>query len=59
MATAYVSVKYKYRKAASFGSWASTSWSGIVNQKSETIVMQLIKDKHKGCEVTLVELKWK
>ena len=59
MSTAYVSVKYKYRKIGSSGSWASTSWSGIVSQKSETIAMQLIRDKHKGCDVTLLKMDWK
>jgi hypothetical protein len=59
MATAYVSVKFKYRKAGSSGPWTSTSWSGIVKQKIDTIAMQMIRDKHKGCEVMLVEMKWK
>jgi len=59
MATAYVSTKYKYRKIGSSGSWSSTSWSGIVKQQSETIVIQLLRDKHKGCEVMLMDMKWK
>lgn len=58
MPSARFSVKYSYgmpdknvRNHASF--------SGAVNGKSEALVMQKLKDKHKGCEVALKELKWK
>ncbi len=58
MAIIYFAVQYKYRKVGS-PSWTSTRFSGSVKQQSETLVMQLLRDKHKGSEVTLTELKWK
>lgn len=58
MAIIYFSVKYKHRKAGT-SSWASSSFSGSVKQQSETLVMQMLQDKHKGSDVVLVELKWK
>lgn len=58
MAIIYFSVKYKYRKTGA-SSWLPSSFSGSVKQQSETLVMQMLQDKHKGSEVALVELKWK
>jgi len=28
-------------------------------QESETLVMQKLRDKHKGCEIELKSIKWK
>lgn len=36
-----------------------TSMSGTVASKSETLVMQKIRDRHKGKEIVLKEIKWK
>lgn len=58
MASAYVQVKYKYRKIGSTG-WTSTGWAGNVQHESESLVMQKLREKHNGCEVQLVEIKWK
>ncbi len=38
MASAYVQVKYKYRKTGKAG-WTSTGWAGNVQQESESLVM--------------------
>ena len=54
----YVNVNFKYRKVGSL-SWSHASWAGNVNQKSEIIVMQKLRDQHKGCEVELIAIKWK
>lgn len=51
-------VKYKYRKPGS-NSWTHASTSISVNQPSETLVMQKLRDKHKGYDVELIELKFK
>ena len=58
MASPYVQVQYRYRKIGS-SSWTSTSWSGSMAQESETLVMQKLRDKHKGCEIELKSIKWK
>ena len=41
------------------GSKTGSSMSGNVASKSEALVMQMIRDRHKGKEITLVEIKWK
>jgi hypothetical protein len=54
----HFSVKYKYRRTDS-KVWTSTTFSGILVQQSETILMQKLREKHKGCEVELTEVKWR
>lgn len=56
--SAYVDVRYKHRKIGTT-SWSSTGWAGHVNSQSETLVMQLLWDKHRGHEVELISMKWK
>ena len=58
MAIINFSVQYKYRKSGA-ATWTSSSFSGSVKQQSETLAMQMLRNKHKGSEVVLVELKWK
>ena len=58
MATPYVNVNYKDRKAGS-ATWNHASWAGNVTQQSETIVMQKLRDQHKACDVELTAIKWK
>ncbi len=58
MARPYFQVKYKYIKSGKT-TGTSTSLSGHVNQQSEQMVMQKLRDKHKGCDIQLIELKWK
>jgi hypothetical protein len=50
-------VKYRYRKQGT-NPWSNTSISFTVNHESETLVMQKLRDKHKGCEVEMKEIKW-
>jgi hypothetical protein len=52
------SVRYKYRREGS-GSWISTTLTLQIRQQSETLVMQKVRDKHRGCEIELIEIKWK
>jgi hypothetical protein len=58
MAKPFASVKYRYRKVGSSG-WIFASWTGNVSSQSEQIVMQELRKKRSGCEVELVEIKWK
>lgn len=58
MASARFEVKYYYFTPGQGGK-ASTSFSGTVNSQSETLVMQKLREKHKGKEIELRELKWK
>lgn len=58
MAMSSAQVKYKYRKPGS-NSWTTTATSFSVNQPSETMVMQKLREKHKGYDIELIELKWK
>ena len=58
MGRPFFSVKYKYIKPGKT-SGTSTSLSGYVNQESEQMVMQKLRDKHKGCEIQLIQLKFK
>ena len=58
MARPYFQVKYTYIKPGKIAG-TSTSLSGHVNQQSEQMVMQILRDKHKGCDIRLNELKWK
>lgn len=55
---AYAHVRYKYRRPNMF-SWTSTSWSGHVGQESETLVMQKLRQRHSGCEIELMDIRWK
>lgn len=50
-----VRVKYKYGKNKPD---TSTNWSGMVNGKSESAVMQKLKEKHKGCEILIEKIEW-
>lgn len=56
--SAYATVKYSYRKTGTTNN-NGTSWAGIVQQKSETMVMQELRKKHPGCEIELKDLQWK
>ena len=57
IAMAYATVKYSYRSP--LGTKSTTSYSGKFPSESETLVMQKLRDKHKGAEITLVKLQWK
>ena len=59
MASVMANARYKYRKIGSAGSWTSTNWTGSVNSQSETLVMQKLREKHKGYDIELIEIKWK
>lgn len=54
----YVSVNYKY-KALGKPTFTGTSGSFTLPQQSETLLMQKIRDKHKGCEIQITDIKWK
>lgn len=58
MATARFEAKYKVRRQGS-NSWGVSSLSGIVGSQSETLVMQKIRDRHRGYEIELTSIKWK
>lgn len=58
MSSTRFEIKYYYFSPGK-GSKTSTSLSGTVNSKSETLVMQKLREKHKGKEIELRELKWK
>jgi len=58
MSIPHFQAKYRYRKNGK-SSWAGTQLAGNIKQQSEQLVMQKIRSKHPGCEVELVELKWK
>jgi len=58
MPSARFTVKYQYFTPGK-GSKTGTSLSGTVNSQSETLVMQKLREKHKGKEIELRELKWK
>lgn len=55
---AYASVQYKY-KAPGKPTFTGTSGSFSLAQQSETLLMQKIRDKHKGCEIIVTDIKWK
>lgn len=52
------SVRYKYRRQGSTG-WTSTTLTLQVREQSETLVMQELYRRHKGCEIELIEIRWK
>lgn len=58
MASSHVQVHYQFRKAGN-SAWTVTSWSGPVPQVSEALVMQQLREKHKGYEVELKSIKWR
>ena len=53
----HAQVRYRYRKPG--GAWGGSSWSGNVQSQSEQLVMQILRKRHPGCEVELVDIKWK
>lgn len=53
----HAQVRYRYRKPG--GSWAGSSWGGNVQSQSEQLVMQILRKRHPGYEVELVDIKWK
>ena len=55
----HATVKYRYRKTAGTGPWTGSSWSGNVQSQSEQVVMQVLRKRHGGYEIELVEIKWK
>ena len=59
VASEYANVRYRYRKTPGTGPWTGSTWSGTLKSKSETLVMQSLRDKHKGYEIELVEIKWR
>lgn len=52
------SVRYKYRREGS-AAGRPTTLTLHINQQSETLIMQKLCDEHRGCEIELVEMKWK
>jgi hypothetical protein len=58
MPSPYVEVQYRYCKIGS-SAWTSSSWSGPMLQKSETLVMQKLREHHKGYQVELKSIKWR
>ena len=54
--SAQVTVKFKYGKKTPT---VSSQWSGTVQGKSESAVMQVLKKLHKDCEIVIIEMKWK
>lgn len=52
-------VRYRYRRHGSAGPWTSSSWSGQVLQALETLVLQALRRSRPGCEVELLELRWR
>jgi len=59
MSSYHVSVKYYYKKSDASGVGTSTSWSGNIQGNTESFVLDLLRKKHKGCEIVIRELKWK
>jgi hypothetical protein len=58
MASFNFSVRYYYFKIG--GPKTSTSFSGIVADRSEILVIQKLKEKHPGKEIELQEgIRWK
>ena len=55
---AYVEVQYKYRKLGTL-LWSSSGWSGHVPSQRGALVVQVLRDMHKGQEVELLRMKWK
>lgn len=55
----HASVKYRYRKTVGSGGWTGSSWSGNVAAQSEQLVMQILRKRHPGYEVELIEIRWK
>ena len=58
MASVRFEVKYCYFTPGK-ASKTHTSFSGTVNSQSETLVMQKLRERHKGKEIELREMKWK
>ncbi|MBD7987477.1 hypothetical protein H9645_05485 [Luteimonas sp. Sa2BVA3] len=52
-------MKYRYRKTVGSGGWTGSSWSGNVAAQSEQLVMQILRKRHPGYEVELIEIRWK
>lgn len=52
-------VEYKYKRPGNF-SWTSSGgqMSGF-KSKSETLVMQRLREKHKDCEIELKKIDWR
>lgn len=58
MPSSRFTAKYQYFTPGK-GSKTGASLSGTVNGQNETLVMQKLREKHKGKEIELRELKWK
>jgi hypothetical protein len=57
MPDARVQVEYKYTKPGGLTYRGSTTM--LVKQQSETLVLQKLRDRHKGHEIELVKIQWK
>ena len=51
-------VRYRYRKSST-SSWTGSSFTMYLSQQSETLAMQKLRERHKGYEVELIEIKWR
>ena len=59
MATYTASVRYSYTKPPSKTRTGTSSTVSNLKSQSETLVMQKLHEMHKGCEIELIEIKWK
>jgi hypothetical protein len=50
---------YYYKKPGAAGKGARTQLNGTVPANTESAVMELLRKKHKGYEITLMNLEWK
>ena len=50
---------YYYKKPGAPGRGSRTQLSGTMSANTESAVMEHLKKKHKGYEITLMKLEWK
>lgn len=60
----YYTADYYYKKPGSSGLGSRTRISGSISQhlkgaNTESAVMEYLRNKHKGYEITLMKLDWK
>ena len=52
-------VDYYYKRIGSSGRGTRTQLGGNMAANTESAILEHLRKKHKGCEITLMKLEWK
>ena len=54
----HAGVKYRFREIGS-AEWQEAAWSNYADEETEESVMKALLARCAGCEVELIEVRWK